>query len=220
MDQAQELDQRDWEEEQWHERAVTVVDSNAREKHPVSRGSAAAVEYTSAALVIGVCTGLRAEAFAPQNQKAPCPHDMDIERWNVQVRRYVSEADEKYNSGVGSALSALKRTQQPDAENLVAEQVRIDDVLRLCTAADSCSLESVSVVSETDLALPRLLSVLHRSAPFLLIVFDEGRQELVGVPMRCCVDVSIACPRRVSPYQQLCTPGTQAVWSNSGAQGL
>ena len=138
----------------------------------------------------------------------------------MQVRRYVSEADEKYNSGVGSALSALKRTQPPDAENLVAEQVRIDDVLRLCTAADSCSLESVSVVSETDLALPRLLSVLHRSAPFLLIVFDEGRQELVGVLMRCRVDVSFACPRRVSPYQQLCTPGTQAVWSNSGAQGL
>ena len=58
----------------------------------------------------------------------------------------------------------------------MAEDIRIEDVLGLCTAADTCSLDSVCVVSERDLEISRLLTVLHRSSPFVLVLFDNGQQ--------------------------------------------
>lgn len=96
------------------------------------------------------------------------------------VRRFVEDCDNKYGS-VERAQSSGTRAFVPDAEKLVAEGVRVADILRVCTAADTCSLDCVRIASESDLEMSRLLEVLHRSTPYVLIMLDDGGQELIAL---------------------------------------
>jgi len=129
----------------------------------------------------------------------------------ASVRRFVENVDSKNSS-------AERRDAAPDAERLVAEGVRVFDILRACTAADTCSLDSVRIASESDLEMSRLLTVLHRSTPYLLVMFEDGAQELVALssffmqmtklpadessPRRLPLDPSMFC-RRVDENSSL-----------------
>ena len=96
------------------------------------------------------------------------------------VRRFVEDVDSKYGSAERIQSSGA-RTYSPDVDKLVAEGVRVADVLRVCLASDTCSLDSVCIASESDLEMSRLLTVLHRSTPYLLVMFDDGAQELMAL---------------------------------------
>jgi hypothetical protein len=54
-------------------------------------------------------------------------------------------------------------------------------VLHASTAGDTSSLDTVRMVSADDLDVAGMLTLFHQSTPHLLLIFESGEQQILGL---------------------------------------